>query len=103
MLLMASSISCVLLNPTVAAIHAGILESEPHGFHAVVVAVHELASAAELHADHAQPVFLQLVDVIDHFAHVVGMIGVLGGWPVHARAAVVDADQAYVEPVLPGI
>ena len=99
MLLMASSISCVDLKPIVALVNPCILESEPHRFHAVVMTILELPAAAQLHADHTQPFILQLVDVIDHFAHVVGVVSVLVGRPVHARAIVVDADQSHVEPL----
>ena len=80
------------------AVHAGILESEPDRFHTVVVTILELTSAAQLHADHTEPFFLELVYVFDHFAHIVGVVGILVGRPVHARAAVVDADQSNVEP-----
>src|SRR6476620_5166310 len=78
------------------AIHARVLESEPHGLHTIVMTTLELTAAAELHADHAQPFLLQLVDVIDHFAHVVWVVGVLRGRAVHACAAVIDADQSHV-------
>ena len=81
------------------AVHARILESEPHRLHTVVVTILELPAAAQLHADHAEPFFLQQVDVIDHLAHVVGVVGVLVGRTVHARAIVVDADQSHVEPL----
>ena len=46
--------------------------------------------------------FYQLVDVIDHLAHVVGVVGVLIGRPVHARPVVVDADQSHIEPCVAG-
>jgi hypothetical protein len=81
------------------AVHPCILESEPHRLHTVVMAMLELTAATQLHPDHTQPFILQLVDVIDHFAHVVGVVGVLVGRPVHACAIVVDADQSHVEPI----
>ena len=37
--------------------------------------------------------------MIDHLADVGGVVGVLISGPVHARAAVVDADQSHVEPI----
>ncbi len=58
----------------------------------------ELAATAEFHADHTQPLLLQLLDVMDHFAHVVRMVGIFIGRAVHACAVVVDADQSHVEP-----
>ena len=38
------------------AIHPRILESKPHGIHTVLVTGAELTTAAELHADHPQPI-----------------------------------------------
>jgi len=63
------------------------------------VAILELTSAAQLHTDHPEAFFLELVDVIDHFAHIVGVIGVFVRRPVHARPVVIDADESHVEPV----
>src|SRR5580700_12050008 len=56
------------------AIHSRVLESELHCFHTIVRTVLELAATAELHADHTQALLLQLLDVSDHFAHVVRMV-----------------------------
>ena len=75
------------------------LESEPHCFHAIVMTLLELTASTKLHADHSQPFLFQRVDVIDHFAYVGWVVGVLIGRPVHTCAVVIDADQSYVEPV----
>ena len=59
----------------------------------------ELAATAELHTDYAKPFVLQLVDVINHFAHVIWVVRILIGGAIHSCAVVVDADQSHVEPV----
>ncbi len=104
MLLIDSSISCVFLKPTVAQStpafwKANLIAFTRYCFHTIVMTMLELTATAELHADHTQPFLLQLVDVIDHFAHIVWVVGVLVGRAVHACAVVVDADQSHVEPV----
>src|SRR5581483_977634 len=80
------------------AVHAGILESEPHGLHTIVVTMLELAAAAQLHADHSQPFLLQLVNVIDDLAHVIGMVGIFISRPIHARSIVIDPDEPDLKP-----
>src|SRR6476620_3717488 len=67
-------------------IHSRVLESEPHCFHTIVMIALELTAAAELHADHTQAFLLQLLDVLDHFAHVVWVVGVLIGRAIHTCA-----------------
>ena len=76
-LAMASSISWVFLEADRGAIYPRVLESEPHCFHTIVMTILELTATAQLHADHTQPFLLQCVDVINHFAHIVWMVGVL--------------------------
>ena len=87
------------LEPDRGTVHARILESKLHRLDTIIVTILKLPPAAQLHADHAESFLLQKVDVINHFANVGRVIGVLGGWPIHARPTVIDADQSYVEPL----
>src|SRR5271154_5636794 len=68
------------------AIHSGVLESELHCLRAILMTISELAAPAQLHADHTQPFLFQLANVIDHFLHVVRVVGVLISRAVHAGA-----------------
>ena len=83
-------------------VDTGVLEGELHGSGAIGVAVGELTAADEFHADDAHALAVHLFDVLDNFTDVVGIVVVVPGGAVHARASVVHADHGDLEPLVAG-